>query len=263
MKYLVQQAQLYKKFLPIMLIINIVPAIFFGLYTVPFGSVYFLRIYGNANISNFLDVLKIVFESDNFARVYPFLIMTAAVILFFSLGIGVVEKYLRIGHITLQRPISSINITIMPTIVFILLIVGVIYLQKLVLASLIIIVHLSISGAGTVATTATMVIVSGISIALPIVAVGLFLWIFMLLPSMTISGYTFRDAALYSIRLAYKDFRALFLSLILPLAVFAALEFGLSYVVGGLFLQIIRMILFLATFAFLELFVMLSFDKLR
>lgn len=263
MKYFAQQTSFYKKALPAMLLINIVPAIFFGMYTVPFGSVHFLKTYFSANISNFYQVLKIVFEGDNFIKVYPLVIMTVAIILFFSLGVGIIEKYLRIGHISLARPISSINITIIPTIVFISLVIFVIYIQKIVLSSLIIIFHLIISGMGNVANPATMAVVSTLSIVLPIVASGLFLWILMLLPAMTISGYTFRDSVLYSIRLAYKDFWSLLLSLMIPLLVAVAIEFASSYLVASFILQIIRTILFVLIFGFVEIFMMLSFDKLR
>jgi len=245
-----------------MLLINIVPAIFYGLFTTQFCSVIFLKTYASSNINNFLDVLRIVFDGDIFVRVYPLIIIFSVSVVFFSLGFGVVERYLRIGKVTLYRPMSILNITFIPTLVFVLLGATSIFLLKLIMSSLIIIVHLITSGAG-MAPALSITIVSVLSVVLPIVAIGLFLWLFLLLPTMTISGYTFMDSVGYSIRLAYKDFWSLFLSIIVPVFVFVAIEVGFSFLFNKYLMLTLRIVLFLFIFSFLQSFVMTTYDTLR
>jgi len=186
MKYFTKSLGVYKRSLHIILLLNLVPALLCGLYATPFKSVYFLADYGNLASGNFFDILGIMFDLPNFVRIYPILLLVVVVVLFFALGFSVYERYLRIGKMTLAQPMGGINITLLPTLVTLGLVTIFMCLFKVVIASIATLLHLLLSGVGVVVTTANLVALSVICVLAFLACMGLFLWLFLLMPTMTI-----------------------------------------------------------------------------
>lgn len=175
------------------------------------------------------------------------LVSFVCIVLFMPLLLAFIEKHMRIGSRSFKGLIRRINYNFLSTLIFLIIAFAVYEIWALIASGLVYTAVLLFGGIARLIAVA--VLAAGMVLLLAYIFSLIWLW----LPCLQITGYSFGDALAFSSQIAGGKRRAIWLSLLIPYAVGAALAMVVVWVCAAyeitipvfVFIEIIYIFLFL------------------
>jgi len=195
----------------------VIPSILLGVYSRPFNTALFWLDYDDVKINNFGNMLKLVLKPDIYIRGYPFIVTSFAIVLASSMWFNTMEQHLKVGRLSLSRPLIGVNYTILPVLITLVVLSVILVLLKIIVASIAFVIHEWLGGMDSPVFATFLIAV--VAIVLVLLFIGLFLSLVIWIPGLIMSGYSFRDMLVYCLRLIQNKFFQIYSCIILPLIV--------------------------------------------
>ena len=225
-----------RNFFPI-LIVALIPSIILGLLvsptSVPAFLVSFVRLRGElpyvvASYPSFFS--NYIFGWRTFAYVYPIVLIVLSLIIGGSVIISAIEKHMRVGVMSVKRPLKLLNYSAVPVAITVLAWVILLVLYRFVLFGLALLVNLAAGHIWGLAFVLILIAYIGLFVLLLFLSSPIMLWT----PCMMIYGYKFGDAATTSFRMASKRTWSLFVAQAVPFLLLIAARIILELIFAPL-----------------------------
>ncbi|MDR1138459.1 MAG: hypothetical protein LBK70_01110 [Clostridiales bacterium] len=207
-------------------VISILPSIILGIYSTPFNIATFWIKYKELHTVNFGSMLGLLFNVNNIIYVYPLIAIAVLVVMSSSMYYNTMEQHLKVGRLSLDRPIMGINYTIIPVVISLSIFVVVVVLLKIIIASISYVIHETLHQ--RLDPIVVNMIMAIVAILLIFVSIALFLSMILWIPSLIMSGYKFMDMMVYCLRLVQSNFLHIYFSVIMPMIVTVIVSILLS-----------------------------------
>lgn len=184
---------------PRIMLISVVPALFFAFFLHPDAFGIIVRAEDIKNVTGFIDELYLCFNpAVTFKRPYLILIGFALLLVSVSYTMGMIEKHFKVGRLSLRSPLSNVNNCVLPVALMLLIILLAYFVYRLLLFCVLTLL-LKILGMAAGNWVSAFVWVIGF--------VGMLALVLILKPvlftatTMLVYGYSFKDAMGVSLKL--------------------------------------------------------------
>ena len=215
---------LRKSFIPLC-VVAALPAVMMGVFMRPFSSVSFLPFYYTLGAANFSTIFwmmmtgRIELSGILLSFVIPLILIVPVLMLGIGYGLGMIEKQFKTGKLGLTNPWRAINNSILSIIKTVPIFLVLLLLVLLTQTGILTLIRTWTSGLDSVTLLGDAIavsIVSGLFFLIKIMLLIIFgVWAVII----QIYGYSFTDAFIEAIRTISKQWLALVLGLIVPVAV--------------------------------------------